>query len=369
MSREGALGCPGLLGQRGLGVMDNFPPGIGICRCLTAPAGLSRRCPPTQDLRPALTRGVHSHSPMAQLPLSPPVLYLPPGLALERRWDSRSCHQGWHTLAPPAPFQGPRARAAAPLPWHLPRGTGCAWDPPSWPHISCQVFSNKYSRAMQGGSWDPPHFQQPLHPSWNCCPRGDPPPASAPRPVPARQQLLLNQRRGPGCARGDRWSPCSEAGGEPRASSPAWGHLDPEGWQEGNDWGCRGSWKDPSFPEAREGSLGVLVTRSPPLLRGVLYLSPCPPCATQPRHVPPWPWVPRGARHPLPGCPGSVPSCAVPCHALPRCLGGHLSHIPCSTSRWDPQVRRPRGSVTAACACLLPCSPSRRKKSNGNSLV
>lgn len=254
-------------------------------------------------------------------------------------------------------------------------GTGCAWGPPSWPHISCQVFSKKYSRAMQGGSWDPPRFEQPLHPSWNCChlsPRGP----SAPRPVPARQQLLLNQRRGPGCAKGDCLSPCKrEELGESRVPAPrAWGRVGSKGWQQGNGWGCRGSWKDPYFPKAWEGSLGVLVTCSPP--QGVLRLSPCPPRASQllPRAT--FAMGTTGCSPPLPGDPGR---CPLLCRALPRSAPlpwwAPVPHPTRSTSRWDPQVRRPQGSVTgasthaAACACLLPCSVSRRKKSNGNSLV
>lgn len=186
-----------------------------------SPRGALQRCPPTQDLRPALTRGVH----MAQLLLSSLVLYCPSpcsGADLGQQELSR----GWHTRthAPPAPSPAPRA----PLPWQHPHGTRCAWDPPSWPHISCQVFSNKYSRAMQGCSWDPPRFEQPLHPSWNCCPlspRG-PPPALAPRPVPAPQRPLLNQRRARGVP-GDYLSPCSrEELGESRVPAPpAWGHA------------------------------------------------------------------------------------------------------------------------------------------------
>lgn len=117
-----------------------------------SPRGAPQRCPPTQDLRPALTTGV----PMAQLPLSPPVLYCPLALLWSRDGTAGAvtglAHTHTHRHTPPAPSQAPRA----PLPWQLPHGTGCAWDPPSWPHISCQVFPNKYSRAMQGCSWGPP---------------------------------------------------------------------------------------------------------------------------------------------------------------------------------------------------------------------
>lgn len=61
-------------------------------------------------------QGVHSHSPMAQLPLSPLCFPAPwPCSGAERR-GSRSCHQGWHTHT--LPLHPPRHLGLLPL---LPR--------------------------------------------------------------------------------------------------------------------------------------------------------------------------------------------------------------------------------------------------------
>lgn len=296
------------------------------------------------------------------------------------RWDSRSCHRGWHSHAPLHP-QGPRARPAAPLPWQLPRGTGCAWDPPPGLPFHARSFQINILEPCRGGAGTPLALSSLSIPPGTAvtCPHGDLLPASAPRPVLAQQWLLLNQRRARGVPGETFCLPATERSwGRAQGQLPQRGDtMDPEAWQEWDDWGCRGSWKDPSFPRAREGSLGVLVTCSPPRAQGCpvsVALSPAcpqlPPCAALA--------VGATGASPLPprGPPAAVPSL---CRALPRSAllpwWAAVPHPTRSTSRWDPRVRRPRGSVTgasahvAACACLLPCSVSRRKKSNGNSLV
>lgn len=125
------------------------------------------------------------------------------------RWDSRSCHRGWHSHAPLHP-QGPRARPAAPLPWQLPRGTGCAWDPPPGLTFHARSFQINILEPCRGGAGTPLALSSLSIPPGTAvtCPHGDLLPASAPCPVLAQQWLLLKQRRGPGCARGDFLSPC-----------------------------------------------------------------------------------------------------------------------------------------------------------------
>lgn len=159
-----------------------FRPGLGFAGASQPPRG-SPEVPTHSGPAAGSDQGSPQSLPMAQLPLSPPVLPCPSPCSGAERWDSRSCqgagtHSHSHTHSLPLPT--PRAPAAAPAPWQLPRGPGCAWDPPSWPHISCQVFSKKYSRAMQGGSWGPLALSSLSIPPGTAvtCPRGDPPGAS-----------------------------------------------------------------------------------------------------------------------------------------------------------------------------------------------
>lgn len=164
------------------------------------------------------------------------------------------------------------------------------------------------------------------------CPHGDPLPASAPRPVPAWQQLLLNQRRGPGCARGDFLSPCDreELRESPGPAPPAWGHDGSQRLAGTGQLGVPGVLEGPIFPQGSGGLTGCFGDLQPSPGSGVSCICRLVPrVPPSSRHVPPSLWVPRGAHCPLPGDPRPLsPPCAVPCHALPRCLGGHLSHIP-----------------------------------------
>ncbi|XP_050839262.1 uncharacterized protein LOC127060407 [Serinus canaria] len=340
---------------------------------------------------------------MAQLPLSPLVLYCPLALLRSGEMGQQELSPGLARTHSPCPLLAPRAPAAAPSPWQLPRGPGCAWDPPSWPHISCQVFSQKYSRAMQGGSWDPPRFEQPLHPSWNCChPSPWGPSRGQPRP------LALCQR-GSGCSLtkdgargvpGDCLSPCEreELGGAKCQLSQRGDTLDPEGWQQGDSWGSQvpalpawghlgsrrlaargqlgvpGVLEGPVFPQGLGGIWVLWWLAALPGLRGVLCLSPCPPRAHQ---LPPCATVgTTGCSPPPPRGPRPLsPPCAVPCHALPRCLGGHCPtphplHAPLGPPGPASAGLRHRGERPRRCLRLpaaLLCF--QEEKTNGNSLV
>lgn len=270
-----------------------------------------------------------------------------------------------HTHSPCTPW-APRAAAAAPSPWQLP--LGCAWDPPFWPHISCQVFSNKCSRAMQGGAGAPLALSS----------LSIPPGTAVPCPLRQPRPLALCQR-GKGCSLtkdGARGVP----GGIicPPATKRSWGRakcqlpqrgdtLDPEGWQQGDHWGCRGS-----FQGGITGCFGDLQPSPGSGVSCVCHLVPHVP--TSSRHVPPSPWVPRAA-HPSQGPRPLSPPCAVPCHAPPRCLGGHLSHIPPLHIPLGPPASaglRHRGERPRRCLRLpaaLLCFQEEKNKSNGNSLV
>lgn len=206
-----------------------------------------------------------------------------------------------------------------------------------------------------------------LRPSWNCChlsPRG---PSASLGLTLCQQRLLLNQRRGPGCAGGDCLSPCSrEELGESRVPAPpAWGHAGSGRLAARGQLGVLGVLEGPISPRGLGGVTGCSGDLQPS--PGSDTAASCI-CHLVP-HVPPSPWVPRGAHPRSPGTPAAVPSL---CRALPRSAPlpwwapvPHPAPIPPPIPLAPPA---PRGSVTgasarlAACACLLPCSVSRRKK-------
>lgn len=254
------------------------------------------------------------------------------------RWDSRSCHQGWHSHAPLHP-QGLRAHPAAPLPWQLPRGTGCAWDPPPGLTFHARSFQINILEPCRGGAGTPLALSSLSIPPGTAvtCPHGDLLPASAPCPVLARQWLLLNQRRGPGCARGDFLSPCDreELGESPGSAPPAWGHDGSRRLAGMGRLGVPGVLEGPIFPQGSGGLTGCFGDLQPSPGSGVSCV-----CRLVPR-VPPAPAMccPRCGCHggltaPSPGTPGRCPL-PVPCLAtlcpaalVGTCPTSHPLHIP-----------------------------------------
>lgn len=136
-------GCTRLLGRRSLWVTDNLPPGTGICRCLAAPAGLSRRLPThsgpasgsSEQLRPAQSGlwpgswGCPWKLPHGTaLPLSGLCFTCPLALLRSKEMGRRepgSVPRLMHPPPHPAPSQGLRARAAAPCLGCFPHGASC----------------------------------------------------------------------------------------------------------------------------------------------------------------------------------------------------------------------------------------------------
>ena len=125
-------GCRGLLSRRGLGLSDDLLPGSGVCGCLTAPAGLSRRLPthsgpvsgssgrpwPAQGGLWPGTWGCPQRLPCGTASALPSLCFTHP-LALLRsgemgRWEPGSAPGLAQPPPCPAPSQGPQARAAAP---------------------------------------------------------------------------------------------------------------------------------------------------------------------------------------------------------------------------------------------------------------
>lgn len=193
--------------------------------------------------------------------------------------------------------------------------------------------------------------------------------------MPVRQRLLLNQRRGPGCARGDYLSPCNqEELGESQMPAPlAWGHVGSRRLAVRGPLGVPGVLPGPIFPQSLGGITEYFGDLQPSPGSGVscvCHLVPHVP--TSSRHVPPSPWVPRGA-HPSrdPGrCPLPVPCLATLC---PAALVGICPTSPAPHPAGTPSVcgapspgRAPTSlPAPACCPALFPGG----KKSNGNSLV
>lgn len=127
-------------------------------------------------------------------------------------------------------------------------------------------------------------------------------------------------------------SPCDreELRESPGPAPPAWGHDGSQRLAGTGQLGVPGVLEGPIFPQGSGGLTGCFSDLQPSPGSGVSCICRLVPrVPPSSRHVPPSLWVPRGAHRPLPGDPRPLsPPCAVPCHALPRCLGGHLSHIP-----------------------------------------